>query len=54
MTFLWLIPLLPLLGATLLGIAGPALGHRASAIIGTSSVGFAALIAITIGTRLLC
>jgi NADH-quinone oxidoreductase subunit L len=51
MTLLWLIPILPLLGATLLGLAGPALGKRASAVIGTASVGFAALIAITIGVQ---
>jgi NADH-quinone oxidoreductase subunit L len=51
MTLLWLIPLLPLLGATLLGLAGPALGARASAIIGTASVGLAALIAATIGVH---
>jgi NADH-quinone oxidoreductase subunit L len=51
MTLLWLIPLLPLLGATLLGLGGAKLGHRASAIVGTSSVGLAALIAIAIGVR---
>ena len=51
MTLLWLIPILPLLGATLLGLAGPALGQRGSAIIGTASVGLAALIAITIGVQ---
>jgi NADH-quinone oxidoreductase subunit L len=51
MTLLWLIPFLPLLGATILGLAGPTLRHRASAIIGTASVGLAALIAITIGVE---
>jgi len=44
-------PILPLLGATVLGIIGPALGQRASAVIGTASVGLAALIAITIGVE---
>jgi len=49
MNLLWLIPALPLLGATLLGMFGPALGNRISAIIGTASVGLAAAIALTIG-----
>jgi NADH-quinone oxidoreductase subunit L len=51
MTLLWLIPVLPLLGATILGLAGPTLGPRASAIIGTASVGLAALIATRIGIQ---
>jgi NADH-quinone oxidoreductase subunit L len=51
MSDLWLIPFLPLLGATILGLAGPALGHRLSGIIGTASVGFAALIAMVIGVH---
>jgi NADH-quinone oxidoreductase subunit L len=49
MTLLWLIPVLPLLGATLLGLAGPRLGQRAAGCIGTASVGLAALIAVAIG-----
>jgi NADH-quinone oxidoreductase subunit L len=51
MTLLWLIPALPLLGAIVLGLAGPTLGQRASAVIGTGSVGAAALIAIVIGVQ---
>jgi NADH-quinone oxidoreductase subunit L len=49
MTLLWAVPTLPLLGALILGVAGPALGHRMSAVIGTASVGLAAIIASCIG-----
>jgi NADH-quinone oxidoreductase subunit L len=49
MTLLWTIPALPLVGAIVLGLAGPALGSRMSAIIGTASVGLAAIIAGCIG-----
>jgi NADH-quinone oxidoreductase subunit L len=49
MNLLWLIPTLPLLGAIILGLAGPALGQRGSAIIGTASVGATAVIASIIG-----
>ncbi len=49
MTHLWAIPALPLAGAIILGLAGPTLGPRMSAIIGTASVGLAAIIAIGIG-----
>jgi NADH-quinone oxidoreductase subunit L len=48
-TGLWAIPALPLLGAIILGLAGPTLGRRMSAIIGTASVGLAAVIASCIG-----
>jgi NADH-quinone oxidoreductase subunit L len=48
-SLLWAVPALPLLGAVLLGLAGPALGNRISAVIGTASVGCAAIIAICIG-----
>jgi NADH-quinone oxidoreductase subunit L len=47
--FLWLIPALPLLGATVLGLSGPAIGTRWAAVIGTASVGLAAAIACAIG-----
>jgi NADH-quinone oxidoreductase subunit L len=47
--FLWLIPALPLLGATLLGVSGPTIGTRWAAVIGTASVGLAAVIACAIG-----
>jgi NADH-quinone oxidoreductase subunit L len=48
---MWLaaIPALPLAGAVMLGLAGPALGNRMSAIIGTAGVGLAALIALYFG-----
>jgi NADH-quinone oxidoreductase subunit L len=49
MSLLAAIPALPLLGALILGLVGPALGTRISAIIGTVSVGLAALIAVGIG-----
>jgi NADH-quinone oxidoreductase subunit L len=49
MNLLWLIPTLPLLGAVILGLAGPALGQRGSAVVGTASVGAAAIIASIIG-----
>ncbi len=49
MSLLWAIPALPLLGALILGLAGPALGTRLAAIVGTASVGLAALIAVAIG-----
>ncbi len=48
MILLAAIPALPLLGAVILGLAGPALGKRMSAMIGTASVGFAALVALYI------
>jgi NADH-quinone oxidoreductase subunit L len=48
MTLLWLIPTLPLLGALILGLFGPAMGHRLAAITGTASVGLAAIIALFI------
>ena len=51
LNLLWLIPVLPLLGATILGLAGRTLGPRISAIIGTGSVGLAAIIALNIGLR---
>jgi NADH-quinone oxidoreductase subunit L len=46
---LWLVPASPLMGATILGLCGTMLPARAAAIIGTASVGIAALIAILIG-----
>jgi NADH-quinone oxidoreductase subunit L len=49
MNFLWAIPALPLFGSLILGLAGPALGTRMSAMIGTLSVGLAAIIALWIG-----
>ncbi len=45
--YLFLVPLLPLLGAVLLGLFAP--GQRWSGIIGAASVGLAALIATGIG-----
>jgi len=49
--FLWLVPALPLLGATLLGLLGQRLPARLAATIGAGSVGLAALVttAIAIG-----
>ncbi len=49
MSLLWAIPALPLLGAVILGLAGATLGNRMSGIIGTGSVGLAAVIAACIG-----
>jgi NADH-quinone oxidoreductase subunit L len=49
MNALWAIPALPLCGAIILGLAGPALGPRIAAIIGAASVILAALIAVWIG-----
>jgi len=48
-SLLWAIPALPLLGALILGLAGATLGNRMSGIIGTASVGLAAIIAAWIG-----
>jgi len=45
---LWLVPTAPLIGAIMLGLFGPALGNRLSGLIGTASVGIAAVIAIGI------
>ncbi len=47
--FLWMVPAAPLLGAVVLGVFGPALGTRASGVVGAASVGFAAVIAAWIG-----
>lgn len=47
--YLWLVPALPLAGAMLLGLFGSALGARLAALIGSLSVGIAALIVIGIG-----
>jgi len=49
--FLWLVPALPLLGASLLGLLGRRLPARLAATIGAGSVGLAALVttAIAIG-----
>jgi NADH-quinone oxidoreductase subunit L len=50
---LWLVPALPLLGSIILMLGAGRLSTRAEAAIGALSVGFAALIAFTIATRLL-
>lgn len=47
--YLWLVPALPLLGATILGLFGASLSARLNALIGTLSVGIAALIVVFIG-----
>jgi NADH-quinone oxidoreductase subunit L len=44
--WLWLVPAAPLLGAVLLGLFGPAFGTRVCAMIGTGSVGIAAIVAV--------
>ncbi|MDD2877836.1 MAG: NADH-quinone oxidoreductase subunit L [Acidiphilium sp.] len=46
---LWLVPTLPLLGALLLGLFGAVLPAWCTALIGTASVGIAAIIASSIG-----
>jgi len=51
MAMLWLVPALPLFGAFILGLFGPALGARWSGIIGTASVGFAAALSVWIGLQ---
>jgi len=47
-SLLWTIPALPLLSATVLGLFGPALGSRMSAVIATASMALAVLAAICI------
>jgi len=51
MAMLWLVPALPLFGAFILGLFGPALGARWSGIIGTASVGLAAALSVWIGLQ---
>jgi NADH-quinone oxidoreductase subunit L len=46
---LWLVPCLPLLGATILGIAGSKLGERGGAVVGAGSMALAGLLASGIG-----
>jgi NADH-quinone oxidoreductase subunit L len=45
---LWLIPVLPLLGFSILALAGDALGRRSIAWVGTASVGLAFIVAMLI------
>ncbi len=48
---LWLIPVLPLLGFTILALAGGALGRNGIAWVGTGSVGLAFIVAIGIAAQ---
>jgi NADH-quinone oxidoreductase subunit L len=48
---LWLIPVLPLLGFSILALAGGALGHRGIAWVGTASVGLAFVVAMLIAVE---
>ncbi len=48
-TYLWLIPALPLFSSVILGLFGPVMGPRVSGAVGTISVGLAAVLAVSIG-----
>ena len=51
--FLWLIPVLPFLGAIILSISGGRLSKGLTALIGIGSIGISALITILIGINFL-
>ncbi|MDR3522298.1 MAG: NADH-quinone oxidoreductase subunit L [Acidocella sp.] len=50
-SYLWLIPALPLLGSVILGMFGPSMGPRLSGAVGTLSVGLAAVLAMAIALQ---